>query len=167
MSLLENYRLLVDDSDQYASNLYRDITGAEVDSATSLLAVSFLVRFQNNPKTISEKMSFDIPESQLTNVRLLVDHYLDEYATLHLVDDRDNTIYAAVVATEAVMVIEIIGRRVVRNDEDIRRSKFHTDLNRTVGSRGSSWLTGGKDDLRAVSDDQLTDEQHRDKYDYN
>lgn len=135
MSLLENYQLIDPDqgNDEYAAGLYEAITAPDPDIATPVLQVSLVVRFSNSPKVLTETINWDIAEEQFANVRLLVDHYLSTYGTLHIMDVAGDILRAAVINTDFVASIEINGRRVDRPDEDTRRSKFHR-----VGSEGTS-----------------------------
>lgn len=127
MSLLENFRLVSasDDNDAYAASLYDEIRNAAADDAAPVLKVSLVVRFNNSPKVLTETVNWEVAEEQFTNLRMLVDHYMSTYATLHVMDVNGDILRAAVINTDFVASIEINGRRVDRADEDVRRSKFH------------------------------------------
>lgn len=126
MSFLETFQLLAHDEepDTFAEGLYNQICG-EYEDDTPEIHVTFVLRFRDGGNSAVEKMSFLVPESQFTNVRVLADHYLSQYDVVHLLDDSAGDLMrAAVVVTDALASISVIGERVRVNDEDVRRGKF-------------------------------------------
>lgn len=134
---LENYQL-DETGDTRAAALYQMITDREgLDEATPMLKVRIVVRLTGTTHSAIENLPFQVAESQLVNVQVLVDHYVTNYDTLHIMNDTTRLIQAAVIPTHSILTVEIVAERIERDsDDEQRRSRFRRH---NVGHQGTSW----------------------------